>query len=65
MVSYCVQVPVIPFAGGTSLEGQTMTPYKGVSINMNSMKVRMCGLTVLLNKSMFFVEVCCIFFEGK
>ncbi|KAG0598245.1 hypothetical protein M758_12G057200 [Ceratodon purpureus] len=32
------KVPVIPFAGGTSLEGQTMTPYKGVSINMNSMK---------------------------
>ncbi|KAG0623220.1 hypothetical protein M758_3G157500 [Ceratodon purpureus] len=32
------KVPVIPFAGGTSLEGHTMTPYKGVSVNMNSMK---------------------------
>lgn len=39
MVLCCVQVPVTPFAGGTSLEGHTMTLNKGVSINMNSMKV--------------------------
>jgi D-lactate dehydrogenase (cytochrome) len=32
------KVPVTPYAGGTSLEGHTMTPYGGVSINMNMMK---------------------------
>lgn len=32
------KVPLTPFAGGTSLEGHTMTLQRGVSIDMNSMK---------------------------
>eukprot|EP00850_Spirogloea_muscicola_P022888 SM000316S12303 [mRNA] locus=s316:94325:98134:- [translate_table: standard] len=32
------RVPLTPFAGGTSLEGHTMTPCAGVSIDMSLMK---------------------------
>nr|XP_024357601.1 D-lactate dehydrogenase [cytochrome], mitochondrial-like isoform X2 [Physcomitrium patens] len=40
VVNACAKykVPMIPFAGGTSMEGQSMTPHKGVSINMKLMK---------------------------
>jgi hypothetical protein len=30
---------VTPYAGATSLEGHTLTPFRGVSIDMNQMKV--------------------------
>ncbi|KAH8970927.1 hypothetical protein BDL97_02G114300 [Sphagnum fallax] len=32
------KVPVTPYAGATSLEGHTLTPFRGVSIDMNQMK---------------------------
>ena len=31
-------LPVIPFGGGTSLEGQTLSPRTGVSIDFKNMK---------------------------
>jgi D-lactate dehydrogenase (cytochrome) len=31
-------LPVVPFGGGTSLEGQTLSPRKGVSIDFKNMK---------------------------
>ncbi|MCO5609127.1 hypothetical protein L7F22_063349 [Adiantum nelumboides] len=32
------KIPVIPYGGATSLEGQTVTPFNGVSIDMSLMK---------------------------
>ncbi|GAQ91178.1 FAD/FMN-containing dehydrogenases [Klebsormidium nitens] len=32
------KVPLVPFGGGTSLEGHTMTPHKGVSLDFSKMK---------------------------
>lgn len=32
------KIPIIPFGGATSIEGQTLTPFKGVSIDMSLMK---------------------------
>lgn len=65
MVACCVQVPVTPFAGGTSLEGHTMTPYKGITINMNSMKVHMWRATVISNNFISLLEFCLYFFENE
>ena len=31
-------LPVVPFGGGTSLEGQTLSPRTGVSIDFKNMK---------------------------
>ena len=31
-------IPIVPFGGGTSLEGQTLTPYGGCSLDFNRMK---------------------------
>ena len=31
-------IPVVPFGGGTSLEGQLLAPKGGVSLDMNNMK---------------------------
>ncbi|KAI5074481.1 hypothetical protein GOP47_0010442 [Adiantum capillus-veneris] len=32
------KIPIIPYGGATSLEGQIVTPFNGVSIDMSSMK---------------------------
>ncbi len=31
-------IPIVPFGGGTSLEGQTLTPHGGISIDFANMK---------------------------
>ena len=31
-------IPIIPFGGGTSIEGQTLTPYSGISLDFANMK---------------------------
>lgn len=33
------QVPIVPYGGATSLEGQTLAPHGGVCIDMSLMKV--------------------------
>jgi D-lactate dehydrogenase (cytochrome) len=32
------RIPVVPFGGGTSIEGQTLTPYSGISVDFSNMK---------------------------
>ena len=40
MMKLCYRygLPVVPFGGGTSLEGQTLSPRTGVSIDFKNMK---------------------------
>eukprot|EP01035_Chromulina_nebulosa_P036448 gene36448-49096_t len=32
------RIPIIPFGGGTSIEGQTLTPFEGISLDFANMK---------------------------
>lgn len=38
--SPCVQVPIVPYGGATSIEGHTLAPHGGVCIDMTLMKVQ-------------------------
>ncbi|MCO5556862.1 hypothetical protein L7F22_010416 [Adiantum nelumboides] len=40
VVKFCnkYKIPIIPYGGATSIEGQTLTPFSGVSIDMSLMK---------------------------
>jgi FAD/FMN-containing dehydrogenase len=35
----CVQIPIVPYGGATSIEGHTLAPHGGVCIDMTLMKV--------------------------
>jgi hypothetical protein len=54
-------VPVIPFGGGTSLEGQTLTPQGGVSIDFSHMRevleLNQDDLDVRVQAGMGYIEL--------
>ena len=55
------QVPVIPFGGGTSLEGQTLTPQGGVSLDFSHMRrvleLNQDDLDVRVQAGMGYIEL--------
>ena len=55
------QVPLVPFGGGTSLEGQTLTPQGGVSLDFSNMRgvleLNQDDLDVRVQAGMGYVEL--------
>ena len=55
------QVPVIPFGGGTSLEGQTLTPLGGISLDFSHMRgvleLNQDDLDVRVQAGMGYIEL--------